>query len=293
MAGIEWELLFDRQGLSPLEEMAWKAVPTSVQVGRYGYRTRTIVSGPVVEAEIYPIWGRREESVARRAREKRTPEQMEKANQAAAIRRVVRLANCNFTEEDIHLTLTYAVKPPSWEQAQKDVRNFLRRVKRLREKRGLPAIKYIYAIEDEEDGEKKRIHTHMLLSGGISREELEACWRKGWANADRLQPDEQGLTAIAKYITKSQKNRKKWVCSRGLKQPKIRTSDTKVSNRRVQRLAEEIPAVWKEILRKLYPGCEPVSCNVYRSDVLPGVYVRAELYRRPGGKDRQGGGGGS
>jgi len=278
--GFEWEALFDRQGMTPLDELVMVSSPTWVPAGRYGYRTRTIISGPMVEAEVYPIIGRKQEAAARKAREQRTPEQMERANQAAAIRRVIRLANCNFTEADIHLTLTYGTKPPSYEQAQKDVRNFLRRVKRIREKRGLPAVKYIYAIEDEEDGEKKRIHCHMLLSGGLSREELEACWRKGWANADRLQPDEKGLAAIAKYITKSQRNRKKWVCSRGLKQPKVRTSDTKLSNRKVQRLAEELPAVWKEILRKAYPDCEPVELQVYRSDVMPGVFIRALMKRR-------------
>lgn len=276
----EWEELFDRRGLTPLDEILMANNPTWLPAGRFGYRTKTIISGEIVEAEIYPMFGRTLEQTARKAREKRTPEQKEQANQRAAIRRVIRLANANFTENDIHLTLTYAIKPPSFEQSQKDVRNFLRRVKRIREKRHLPALKYIYAIEDEEDGEKKRIHCHMLMSGGISREELEACWKKGWANADRLQPNERGLEAIARYITKSQRNRKKWVCSHGLKQPKVRTSDTKLSNRRVQRLAEELPTVWKEILRKVYPDCEPVDLEVYRSDVMPGVFIRALMKRR-------------
>ena len=277
--GFEWEALFDRQGMTPLDELLMQVRKTGIPVGRFGYRTRTIISGPIVEVEIYPIYSRRMENTARRAKKMRTPEQMERANYAAAIRKVIRLANANFTENDIHLTLTYAVKPASYEQAQKDVRNFLRRVRRLREKRGLEPEKYIYAIEDEEDGEKKRIHCHMLLSGGIEREELEACWKKGWANADRLQPDEKGLAAIAKYITKSQRNRKKWVSSRNLKKPKVRTSDTKLSNRRVQRLADELPAVGKEILRKAYPECEPVDVDVYRSDVMPGVFIRAQMKR--------------
>lgn len=276
----EWEDLFDRRGMTPLDEILMANNPSWLPAGRFGYRTKTIISGEMVEAEIYPLFGRSMERTARRVREKRTPEQKEQANQRAAIRRVIRLANCNFTDQDIHLTLTYAIKPPSFEQSQKDVRNFLRRVKRLREKRHLPELKYIYAIEDEQNGEKKRIHCHMLMSGGISREELEACWKKGWANADRLQPDERGLEAIARYITKSQRNRKKWVCSMGLKQPKVRTSDTKLSNRRVQRLAEELPAVWKEILRKVYPDCEPVDLEVYRSDVMPGVFIRALMHRQ-------------
>ena len=277
----ELEALFDVQGMTEIERAVWGMQHTGIPAGRMGYRTRTILSGDILEMETFPIFGRQYEKRTRAARARITPERMERANQAAAMRRIVRLANCNFTDRDIHLTLTYGEgQVPSYEQAQRDVKNFLRRVQRLREKRGLEKAGYIYVIEDNESGMKKRIHAHMLLSGGLSREELEACWRKGWANADRLQPNEEGLAAIAKYITKAQKNRKKWVCSRGLKQPKIRTSDTKLTQRRVERIAEELPAVWREELRRIYRGkWEPVSCDVYRSDSMPGVFVRAQMVR--------------
>lgn len=276
----EWDALFDVHGLTAIEQALWSMQHTSVPAGRLGYRTRTILAGDILEAEIFPIWGRTYEKQAKVARDRITPERMERANQRAAIRRVIRLANANFTDRDIHLTLTYRDGDlPDFDTARKDVRNFLRRVNRIREKRGMEKARYIYVIEDQDCGMKKRVHAHMLLSGGISREELEGCWRKGWANADRLQPNEEGLAAIAKYITKSQKNRKKWVCSHGLKQPKVRTSDTKVSPRRVERLSEELPAVWQQELRRLYPRYEPVSCEVYRSDSMPGVFIRAQMRR--------------
>ena len=275
----EWSAIFGAQDMTELERQLWGMQHTGIPAGRLGYRTRTILSGDILESELFPIWGRRYEKQARQAREKITLERMERANRQAAIRRVIRLANTNFTARDLHLTLTYAEKPPTYEQAQKDVRNFLRRVKRLREKKNLEPAKYIYVIEEDNSGEKVRIHAHMLISGGLSREELEACWRKGWANADRLQPNEEGLANIAKYITKAQRNRKKWIYSRGLKQPKVRTSDTKVTARRVERMAEELPQVWKEELRKIWPAWEPVSCEVYRSDSMPGVFIRAQMRR--------------
>ncbi|MBR4458289.1 MAG: hypothetical protein IKS31_04960 [Clostridia bacterium] len=273
----DWIALFSVGAMTELERAF--AEPVSSRVGQLTYRTRTIRSGPVVECEVYPIFTRRQEKAARKARENLSTERQQRANHAAALRRVIRLANCNFGAEDLHVTLTYQGRPPEWEQAQKDVRNFLRRLNRIREKRGLGKAKYIYAIEDNESGLKKRIHTHMLLSGGLTREEIEACWRKGWANADRLQPDEEGLAAIARYITKAQRNRKRWVCSHGLKQPEITVSATKLSNRRVRMLTSELPAVWKEVLRKVYPALEPVRCETWTSDLCPGVFVHALLRR--------------
>ena len=283
--GFEWETLFDVQGATELERV-WRVEPLSARVGKLQYRTRTIKAGPITEVEVYPVFGRNQERRARQAKANMTPERMERANHAAAIRKVIRLANANFTSNDLHVTLTYAGQAPDWEQCQRDVRNFIRRLQRLREKRGLEKAKYIYAIEDQEDGEKKRIHAHMLLSGGVSREEIEACWRKGWANCDRLQPNEEGLAAIAKYITKAQKNRKKWVCSHGLKQPKVSVSNTKLSRRRVEALASELETVWKEVLRRAYPGEEPVSCEVWTSDVMEGVFVRAMMRDVRGGQER-------
>lgn len=278
--GFEWEALFDVHAPSEMEK-AWGYVePVSARVGRMQYRTRTIQAGPVTECEIYPVYGRRQERQARKAREQLTPERMQRANHQAAIRRIIRLANANFTDQDLHVTLTYGGSVPNWDQCQKDVRNFIRRMQYLRSRRGLDKAKYIYTIEDNESGQKKRIHAHMLLTGGISREEIEACWRKGWANADRLQPNEEGLAAIAKYITKAQRNRKKWVCSKGLKQPRVRISNTKLTRRKVERLALDLETVWKEILRKAYPGMEPVRCETWTSDLMEGVFIRAQLIRR-------------
>jgi len=280
--GFEWEILFDVTPPTEMEKAWGWTEPMSARVGRLQYRTRTIQAGPVTEVEVYPVFGRRQEQKARAAREQLSPERMQRANHQAAMRRIIRLANANFTEKDLHVTLTYGGSVPNWDQCQRDVRNFIRRMQYLRKKRGLEKAKYIYAIEDNESGQKKRIHVHMLLTGGISREEIEACWKKGWANADRLQPNEEGLAAIAKYITKAQRNRKKWVCSQGLVQPKVRVSNTKLTRRKVEKLAGELDTVWKEVLRKAYPGQEPVRCEVWSSDVMEGVFVRAQLIRHRG-----------
>lgn len=213
-----------------------------------------------------------------------TPEVVQRCNEERAKRKLTQLIDANFDENDIHLTLTYVGQPPKYEQAQKDVKNFLRVVKRKRQAAGLPPLKYIYTIEGNDDGTRERIHVHIIMSGGIDRIQLEEIWGKGYANADHLQPNENGLEALARYITKQQRNRRRWARSKNLKRPKQRTSDTKVSNARVKRLAMDFPNSAKEIMEKLYPDYTHVRTMMRYSDVVDGAYIRCVMRRKPGGK---------
>lgn len=286
----EYESLFDvvpGKGGSLLDgawdsDGTWKVMPSQISVGRMGYRTRTTVAGPRLEVEIYPMFGREAAGRARAAKiAGNTPEAMKKLNRERAIRHLIQLADANLTDQDIHLTLTYK-KAPSRKQVDADVWNFLRTVKRRRKQYGLPPLKAFFTTEGNENGTKERLHAHVLMSGGISREELEDIWGKGWANADRLQPDERGLEAIIRYITKEQ-DKRKWHRTRNMVEPKQRTSDTKVSNAKVKRIAWDFKAVAKEILEKLYPKYGYVDSVVKFSDSVDGAYIRVLMRRRPGG----------
>jgi len=255
---------------------------TNIRVGAMGYRTRTTVAGPRLEAEVYPIFGRSTEAMLRRAKKTNvTPEKVQRLNRERAVRHLIQLADANFGEQDIHLTLTYR-NAPTYERARKDMRNFCLRLKRAREKAGLPELKYIYTIEGDDDGKKERIHIHMLTNGDMDRAEVERIWEKGWANADRLQPDENGLEAIARYLVKQQKNRKKWCASRNLKQPKSRTSDSRCSRGQVKRIAFDMRNEAKAQMEKIYPGYQFVSCQVRYSDIVDGAYIRCVMRRMPG-----------
>ena len=260
----------------------WRDLPTEIRVGSMGYRTRTIKAGPRLEVEIFPIFGRESAGRARAAKRNLTPEAVQRNNEERSKRKLIQLIDANFDERDIHLTLTYQGEPPTYEQAQADVKNFLRAVKRRRENRGQEQLKYIYTIEGNEDGTRERIHVHMVMNGGIDRTELETIWGKGYANADHLQPNENGLEALARYITKQQKNRRKWARSRYLIKPKQRTSDTKVSNARVKRLAMDFPNSAKEIMEKLYPDYTHTKTIMRYSDVVDGAYIRCVMRRKPG-----------
>ena len=284
----EYEALFDvRQAES--NAMEWNLLQwmdeetrrnlTALRVGRMGYRTRTTIAGPRLEAEVYPIFGRNTEAALRRAKKTNiTPEKQARLNHERSLRHLVQLVDANFSEKDVHVTLTYksAVR---FERAQKDMRNFLLKMKRIREKRGLPALKYIYTIEGDADG-KERVHIHLLTNGDMDRAEIEAIWQKGYANVDRLQPDENGLEAIARYIAKQQRNRRRWCASRNLKQPKSRTSDSKCSNGRVKRIAMDIRNEAKAEMEKIYTGYRFVKISVRYSDVVDGAYIRCVMRKK-------------
>ena len=279
---MAWEYadLFDVEAGNSQEPRLWSIVPSDIRVGAMGYRRRKTKAGPRMEVEIYPAFGREQHQTARQAKKNQTPAAMARYNMERARRRVVQLADANFGPEDISLTLTYAGDPPSYERAQKDVKNFLEKVRRRRKAAGLPELKYLYSIEDREDGRKKRIHCHMLMSGGMRREELEELWAKGYANADRLQPDGHGLEGIARYITKQQRNRRKWCGSRNLKKPIEDRRDAKISNARVKILAYDFRNEAKEVMEKLYRGYRFIDCEVRYSDIVDGVYIRCLMRRR-------------
>ena len=282
----EYEALFDVDGMTDLEkamreEEFWRETSSAVRVGRMGYRTKTIKAGPRLEAEIYPVFGREQRQEAKRQKKMLTPEKIRRNNDERARRRLIQLIDANFGEGDVHVTLTYA-ETPGWDRAKKDIRNFMGKISRMRKKRGLPDLKYIYSLEDDEDGTRKRIHAHVIMNGGISREEIESIWARGYANADRLQPTKEGLEAIARYISKQSRERhkRKWSSSKNLIKPKTRTSDTKLSNARVKRLARGFDADAREIMEKVYPGYEFVRCTIRYSDLVDGVYIRALMRKK-------------
>ena len=283
----EYEGLFDALPAEDGDLLSefWKTEATSIRIGQMGYRTHTIKAGTRLEAEIHPIFGRSMEKTAKAANERITPERQQQLNTKRAKRRLVLLMENNFRiDEDIHVTLTYA-EEPTVKRCRKDIRNFLNRVRRKREKRGLPELKYIYAIGNDN---QQRIHVHCVMTGGISRDELERIWGKGYANTMRLQEQGKGLQGMANYLYRQNEkardageraNYHMWSGSRNLKKPKVHVSDTKMSNRKVKMIAQNFKALSKEIMEKTYPGYALEDVRVYFSDVVDGVYIRAVMRR--------------
>ena len=165
----EYSALFDMPGPTALEMAMrepdwWKKEGCDLRVGQMAYRTTTTLAGDTLVAEIYPAWGRKKKTEAKRARHNLTPERIQKYNEQRARFRLELLLDTNFTADDLNMTLTYADAPREAE-ARKDVKNYIARLKRERKKRGLPEMKYVYALEDERDGRKKQLHCHLVMSG--------------------------------------------------------------------------------------------------------------------------------
>ena len=283
----EYEGLFDalpnEAGHDLLSEY-WRSEATATRIGSMGYRTRTIKAGTRLEAEVHPIYGRSMEATARREKLNLTKERQAQLNTKRAKRRLVLLMENNFDyEKDVHVTLTYAGSEPDMARCRKDVRNWLNRVKRAREKRGLAEVKYIYSIGHDAD---QRIHVHCVMNGGIGRDELERMWGKGYANTIRLQKQGGGLQGMANYLYRqNEKARDRgeragchmWCGSRNLKKPKEHVSDTKISNRKVKRAAMRFGAEGREIMERTYPGYAVESWQVMFSDMVDGVYIRCVM----------------
>ena len=283
--GWRYEGLFETELQPEAEDLSrwWRPQPSMIPVGRMGYRRSVLIAGDRMECEIYPVFGRDEAQKARAAKKNITSEKQKRLNAERARRHLVQLADANFTEKDIHLTLTYR-QETTMEQCRKDVRNFLLRVKRYREKKGLPELKYIYTIEGNREKVRgagvTRIHVHMLMNSGVSREKLEEMWEMGYANADRLQPNERGLEEIASYIIKEANGGRKYCASRNLKQPQKRVTDARTSNRTVKAIASDIRNEAKAEMERRYTAYKFVECKVYYSDQVDGVYIRVLMRRR-------------
>lgn len=130
--------------------------------------------------EIFPYTGTQQQAVkGKRGKKKKVSEPKQKnLNDKRAKRYFIQLANANFGEGDLAVHLTYAPEflPDSYEEAIKIVINFLRRVAYLRKKRGLPPLKYLLITQMGRNG--KRIHHHILMNGGLDRDEVESLWWK-------------------------------------------------------------------------------------------------------------------
>lgn len=227
------------------------------------------------EVDIFPQFESDEAQKRRKGKRNKKVKESEpkqkNLNEKNSKRYFIQLANMNFGSDHdaIHLSVTYNDEnlPDTLKDAEKEVANFLRRVSYARKKEGHPPLKYILVTEygDNEEGEKAtRIHHHIIMNGGLSRDAVEDLWRRkkkkgqkigdkiGYANADRLQADESRITALCVYLSKRPRKKKKWSSSHNLERPTSRANDTKYTKGQVEKWAKERPP--REFWEKKYHG---------------------------------------
>jgi len=245
-------------------------------------RTKTVVAGDHLDADIYPVldWEYSRTAKARR----KTPEQMQRANLQRAQRYFTQLANLNFGEGDLFLTLTSA-EECGIEDFKKAKRNFMDRLRARFKAAGVP-FDYLGIIESTNGGSKH--HIHMILRGGaVDRDAIEKLWRLGMANTKRVQVafEGKGLEGLCRYMTNHKDTQEKlmghkWFSSKGLKKPRATYNDSKFSRRAAAQIEKAVRDDARREFEKRYPGWRLVDYSVHYSDFLPGVYIHAHMRRQ-------------
>lgn len=279
-----------------------------IRLGRYGQKSQFIEVDIIPNIDIGRSRGR-----TRRKRRFESEPKQKALNTKRAIRYLFQLIKCNFTSEDYRLELTYSEKflPESEEKAIRMVKNYIDRVNREREKVGLSKAKYICI---HEYGKKNnRMHHHMLISGGLDRDKMEALWcdrlrkgqkereRLGYVNCDRLQFDKSGIEGLSFYITKDMKNyrtdgqltleelmgekpkgKRRWMQSRGLIRPwSFPPNDFKYSKKNVEDIVK-MPSDCENVKRlfeRIYRGYELDKCQYEYNEYLGqwSIYLKMHL----------------
>lgn len=167
----------------------------------------------------------------RSKRENVTPEAVRKNNIRLAEKRLRLLIDMNFKADDYYLTLTFKDKQSEKEAKEKIVK-FFRKIRDAFNKEK-HICKYIYIMEVQ-----GRIHFHALLNRGIelSTQLLKKWWPHGYTKIEFYRGEAEDAIGLAKYFLKERKSEmanhmihKKWVSSKTLEQPEVKTKTIKAT----------------------------------------------------------------
>lgn len=275
---------------------------------RCRYREQIYKCGDYVDLDIYPVFHKGSKT-RRKRKYKPTSEVQTRLNQRNAEKALSRILNANFGSGDIEVTLTYRDDelPESREEADADVAAFLRRIKRRRAKYGLGELKYIQVYGGG------RHHYHIVMNGGLEREEIEKLWKLGYANTKRLEPDRDfGLAGLAVYIAqqlededefggedlfsmfdldektgelterdtaKRKKGKKRWSCSKNLVRPEPEVHEGRISQKRAESLAT-VESASRSAWESLYPEYSFVDDFSYHNADNGGYYITVRMKRK-------------
>ena len=121
----------------------------------------------------------------------------------------------------------------------------------------------MYVIEISKEG-KGKYHVHMILSSELSMDLVEKSWKHGGRNnIRRIDPDDRHITDLAEYLSKDPKGKKRWGCSKGLKEPVITTSK-KVSKKKIYNMSNNENIIKAE-MEKLNPKYKVIEFTITKN----------------------------
>lgn len=184
----------------------------------------------------------------RKKKEKETCPAQKNLNDERSRLYFVRLVLANFGEGDYRLDLTYNREsvPGTAEELAKNGRNMIRRLKNAFRKAGRE-LRYVLVNAwgvKKETGEIVRPHHHLIISGGVSAEEVMKVWQNrrgesyGYVSYCPLQPDRHtGIVGLATYLAEQPTaGVRRWTGSQNLAHPEFSVNDSRYSRRKVARL---------------------------------------------------------
>lgn len=218
---------------------------------------------------------------------------------------IIRLFNHNYNKDSFYVTLTYDDEhlPETYEIAERNLRNYIRRVKALAKKKGLFIL--IFAVTGY-GSRRKRLHHHLMIHcPGLSAFELRDLWKdrrgargvmRGLTHIDPAEPDiKLGLEQLARYFMKHiDENRKRglkttYYRSRNHKEPEFKPRQMRLKKIEILHMAEHFDF---SAIENLYPGYSLIRSEHYPTEkerasaivfneINGGYYFHFKLYRPP------------
>lgn len=166
-----------------------------------GYYEKRIQSGPYLEVYRYHALRSTGKQTPRGPAERDTTEYQEELNSVAAWKKLLRLVLCNFSRaaSDLFVTVTHRERITEAD-ALREERNLIARIKRLRKRLGLSELKYIAVTE-----EQGRWHTHLIINGGLTLDQLVKVWGDRGRVAVSTLEDQNNYRELARYLTTDHK----------------------------------------------------------------------------------------
>lgn len=261
---------------------------------RYARETGYNMGQPYCDTVLFPVRGPKK---GRRTLGKPTTPAQEAVNERNAKMHFARMANANFQEERdvvVHLTFDKLHLPATRKDCKHEVDKFLRRVKRAWARHGFEQeLRYLYVIEGA-DG--KRLHAHLLLTGGLTVSEVRTLWGKAdIVDVDPLQAGQKGYEALANYLTKQGKladGEHRWYGSRNLVKPDYEERNAHIPMADVEELGEyiqnvmdagegDIPTAERYApIEELYPGYYCAEAEAKYLETFHDWIIHVKLYRK-------------
>lgn len=242
-------------------------------------RKKTYEYGNYKEIEIFPVYSGTHKKI-REPKTNMSRKVQKELNKRNRIKKIFRLLHGNFIHKDYFVTLTYSDKfvPKTIEQAQEDYKKFMGKLRKLYKIKGI-TLKYMAWVET--GVEKGRIHHHLVITGGVSREQIEDAFQKGFCNVSRLNFAQDDLLGLAKYFAKDPKGKRTFTCSKNLDRNCLiakNTEDNKTSKALISKMIENKDD--KSLYEKLYPGYELVKCETPINEYTRAVSISFILRKK-------------